>query len=161
VAVDFERRLQRGDQPSRHQLDLRFRCRAGQDGDEFVAADAGQRVAVAQGLAQAGGRSAQHGVADGVAQPVIDLFEAVQPYAGDGKALARAARIGDHHADAVRQQQPVGQFGQGIVGGHVAQPLFGCALLLHIPAYHQQLFQALLIGIARQAQLERGFTLRT
>jgi hypothetical protein len=85
VVVDFKRRLQRGDQAAGDQFDLRLGGGAGQDGDEFIAADAGQRVAVAQGLAQALGGHAQHGVADRMAEAIVDFLEAVQADGGDGK----------------------------------------------------------------------------
>src|SRR5471032_2916420 len=153
VVVDFKRCLQGGDQPSGDQLDLRLGRGAGQHGDEFIAADAGQGVAVAQGLAQARGGHVQHGVADRVAEAVVDFLEAVQSHRGHRKTLAGAARLGDHHADAVRQQQAVGQLGEGVVGGHVAQPLLGGTLGRHVAADQQQLHRVAVDTQAGHAQL--------
>ena len=160
MAIDFERRLQRGQQAARHQLDLRIGGAAGQHGDEFIAAGARQRVAVAQGLAQARRGQAQHGVADRVAQAVVDFFKAVEADGGHRKALARPRRLGDHHADAVRQQQAVRQPGQRIVRGHVAQAFFRVVLGRGVAPDDQQFGHARCIHIRRQAQLEPEFLVR-
>jgi len=160
VAIDFERRLQGGQQAPRHQLDLRVRGAAGQHGDEFIAAHARQGVAVAQGLAQARRGQAQHGVADGVAQAVVDLLEAIEADGGHRKALARTRRLGDHHADAVRQQQPVWQARERIVRGHVAQAFFRVVLGRRIAPHDQQFGDAGRVHVRRQAQLEPDFLVR-
>jgi hypothetical protein len=138
MSVDLERRLQRGQQAAAHELDLVRRKGARQDGDELVAADAGQRIAVAQRLAQAARGLAQHGVADRVAEAVVDFLEAVQPDGGDAEALPGTPRIGDHHADPVGEQQAVRQFRQRVVRRHMAQALFGGALGRHVAADGQQ-----------------------
>ncbi len=153
VAAGLERRLQGGHQAPRDQLDLRLGEGPGQHRHEFVAADPGQGVAVAQRAAQAHRRHLQHGVAQRVAEAVVDLFKTVETDGGDREAVARAARVGDHHPYPVRQQHPVGQLGQGVVGRHVAQALFGRMLDRHIAADHQQ--RGLVAGgQARNAEFE-------
>jgi hypothetical protein len=137
------------------ELDLGRAGGARQHCHELVATGPRQRVAVAQGAAQARRGHPQHLVADRVPEAVVDFLEAVQSQGGHRESLSRAARVGDHHAQPVRQQQAVGQFGQAVVGRQVAQPLFGRVLDRHVAPDHEQgCIVAAVPG--RDAQLEPG-----
>ena len=84
---------------------------------EFVAAQPGQRV----GGADRGGDplcdSAQQLVADGVAQGVVDVPEAIEVEQQDRNHAALAAGAGQLLAEPIVQQGPVGQAGEPIVQG--------------------------------------------
>ena len=84
---------------------------------EFVAAQPGQRV----GGADRGGDplrdSAQQLVADGVAQGVVDVPEAIEIEQQDRNHAALAAGAGQLLAEPIVQQGPVGQAGEPIVQG--------------------------------------------
>ena len=92
--------------------------------DELVAADAGDRVARAQRLAQALGDGAQQGVARLVPEGVVDQLEAVEVDEQDRGQLAALAPPAPV-CDPVGQQRPVGQAGQRVVERLVADRLLG------------------------------------
>ena len=93
------------------------------DGHEFVTAQAGQRVALAQGLAQALGHGHQQLVTDGMAVPVVDVLEAVEVEVDDGQLLAAPTRLPHRLVQPVGQQDAVGQAGQRVVVGVEVQLL--------------------------------------
>ena len=84
---------------------------------EFVATRPGQRV----GGADRGGDplcdSAQQLIADGVAQGVVDVLEAIEIEQQDRNHAALAAGAGQLLAEPIVQQGPVGQAGEPIVQG--------------------------------------------
>ena len=71
-------------------------------------------------------------------RPSLTFLKPSRPTVATEKPWPERRACGDHHADPVRQQQAVGQFGQRIVGGHVAQPLFGGVLGRHVAPDRQQ-----------------------
>ena len=118
--ADLERLRERldhalGDQPRRGLV--AFLAQHG----ELVAAEARQRVALAQAALQPAGHLHQHLVAGGVAEAVVDRFEGVEVDVDNPEAAALAPRRGD--PDAVREQHPVGQAGERVVQGLVGEPL--------------------------------------
>ena len=97
---------------------------AGQFADqqhELVAAQAADRVVLAQALGQAAGDLDQQAVAGGVAPAVVDRLEIVEIEIAHGQQVAAPVGLGDGLLQAVGEQQPVGQAGQRIVVGHLFQ----------------------------------------
>ena len=86
--------------------------------DEFIAADAGYRVALAHAAEQPAGNLAQQGVADGMAERVVDGLEAVEVEAQQSDVLVAAARF-QRRFQALAQQDAIRQIGQRIVMRHV------------------------------------------
>jgi hypothetical protein len=95
--------------------------------DEFVAAVAGDGVVGAQTFAQATGGFPQHGVSGPVTQAIVDPLEVVEIQEDEGEAAVLAPGPGQLGVEPVRQQGAVGQAGEGVVGGLVAQ--FGLVAL--------------------------------
>ena len=93
-----------------------------QQDHEFVAAEARNRVQPAHAFAQHFGHGHEHLVAKGVAKAVVQDLEAVQVQKDQGEVVGLAA-VGALHglAHAVQAQGAVGQGGQRIVQGQVAQ----------------------------------------
>ena len=93
----------------------------GQDDHEFVATEPCHRIVGAQGIGQAAGHLLEQGVADMMAQRVVDGLEAVQINEQDGQ-LGVILGSGIHGlAEALLEQRAVGQAGQCIVVGEIAQ----------------------------------------
>ncbi len=92
--------------------------------NELIAALAANGVVLAQLMAQAQGDGAQQLVAGVMAEPFIDGFELIQPQRDDRDFLLLAVCLHQGLAQAVLEQGAVGQFGERIMGGHVAQALF-------------------------------------
>jgi hypothetical protein len=97
---------------------------AGQEGDEFVAAPAGHGVAVAQALLEGLGHGQQQRIAGLVAVGVVDVLEVVEIDEAHRDPILAAAGQLDGLADAVFQQHPVGQAGEGVVQRHVGDVTF-------------------------------------
>ena len=88
---------------------------------------AGHGVVGAHGVAHALGHGLQQAVADIVAEVVVDVFEAVQVHEqhGDLLAVAGVARLIDAAGQQLEEQRAVGQVGQHVVVGQVADALLG------------------------------------
>ena len=114
VPADADRVLERVQQPSRVGLPL---GRADQR-EELVAAEAGERRRRRGVVAQPLGDLDQQRVADGVAEAVVDALEVVEV---DEHDRDRLAGRGQHRLQALAEQRAVGQPGQRIVPGVVAQ----------------------------------------
>ena len=86
--------------------------------DELVAAEAGDDVGAAHGVAQPVGHGAQQLVAARVAQRIVDLLELVEVDEVDGErpAAAQARHRGVH---LVAEKRAVGQAGERIVAGQL------------------------------------------
>ncbi len=145
VALDFEGQLRGGDHAPRDDLDFGRIDRCRQDGDEFVAADARQRIDGAQHFLETHGRHAQERIADRVAQRIVDLLEAVEVERQHGEAGAGALRLGNRHAQAIGQERAVGQAGEVVVRRHVTQPLFG-GMLLRDVVHHDEKFEMVVLA---------------
>ncbi|WRL63368.1 hypothetical protein U6N30_27080 [Blastococcus brunescens] len=110
-------------QPLGHVLGLRDTVDERQQDGELVPAEPGDGVALPQHRLQSRAHLAEQLVAVGVAQGVVDLLEAVQVDQQQGDLAVRPAGGGESLVEAVAQQLPVGQTGQGVVRGLVAVPL--------------------------------------
>ena len=90
---------------------------------EFVATQPGQRVGGADRGGDPLGDSAQQLIADGVAQGVVDVLEAVEIEQQDRNHAALAASTGQLLAEPIVQQGAVGQAGEPIVQGQTPDHL--------------------------------------
>ena len=124
-ALDLERLADGGDQAGgdvaqhveiAHPLD--------QDG-ELVAADAGGGVGVAHHVVDAVGDAHEHGVADVVAELVVDRLEPVEVEVEQGDGLVGALVPVQGGVELVVQQHPVGQARHVVVGRQVGQLVVG------------------------------------
>ena len=113
--VDGDRSLQRGADALEHRQHAVGLVEIGQQQAELVAAEAGERVRVADRAADALGDLDQQLVAGGVAERIVDLLEAVEVHQQDRQLGVVAPRVADRLADALAEQDPVGQPGERIV----------------------------------------------
>ncbi len=91
-----------------------------QDG-ELVAAEAGDRVGRADGVAQAMRDLLQHRVAGGMAEAVVDRLEVVEVDEDHAHRRLLAGRAGERVADAIGEERAVGEARDGIVEGLVRE----------------------------------------
>ena len=129
AVVHPQRRIEGGDDPPRAGLGLADRAQVFQHHRELVAADPRDGVPAADHLLQALGHGAQGAVAGGVAEAVVDVLEVVQVEEQHRHARTLAARAHDRPRQALGQQRAVGQVGEGVVVGEVAQLLFDAPAL--------------------------------
>ena len=113
--ADDERLADDGDDPLAQAADVGFALGADLDDGEFVAADAGDGVGLAQQRAQPVADLLDELVAGIVAERVVDLLEAVEIEHEQGDLLARAAVAGQRLAQAVFEQGAVGEAGELVV----------------------------------------------
>lgn len=100
----------------------------GQQDDELVTAQACDHVLVTQQRLQPTGRLDQHRIPDRMAQRVVDIFEVIEieeKHAGDDAVMAKPAHL---LLDLLHQVQPVGDPGQGVIVGLMADLL----LIFHL-----------------------------
>ena len=97
--------------------------------DEFVAAEAGDKILGPQHFAQAVGDRAQQLVAAGMAERVVDLLELVEVDEQQRRQLIGALLGGKQAADLVAEIDPVGQRGEFVVARQMADARFGVAPL--------------------------------
>ena len=91
--------------------------------DERIVAGAGHAVAVAHGLLDAGAHHGQHLVAGGGTERGVHQPEPVEVEVDDGHEVA--ARPAQGLVEAVEQKHPIGEPGDGVVGGLVLQRPLG------------------------------------
>ena len=141
----------------------------GEQHHELVAAVAAHRVRLAHHRRQAFGGQAQHLVADGVAEGVVDLLEAVEVEEQQPDPRRAALRPDDRALQPVEHQHPGGGAGELVVLGRAGQLVeaadrglrrgVGLHRRLHQPVVHlEQLRRAQaaqlllrLLGLAAQA----------
>lgn len=123
--VETERRRQLLQELFRHHGGPFRGGRGFQQEQEFVAAQAGQGVALPQAGPQALGHGTEQAVPGRMAEAVIDVLEAVQVEEEHGTAAAFPGREAEGMLQAGQEQGAVGQVGQGIVVGQVQQLLLG------------------------------------
>ena len=95
---------------------------------EFVAAEPGGGIAVAQAGEQASRHALQHPVAGRVAQAVVDRLEVIQVQHHDGGHALFAAGQRQRLGEPVAEEFAVGQVGQRVVGGPMAEEFLGLLL---------------------------------
>jgi hypothetical protein len=122
----------------------------GQQDGELVAAQPCHRVARAHAAAEPVRELLQEAVADMVAQRVVDLLEAVEVEEEEGQGPAEAQGV----LEPLAQQAAVGEPGQRVVQGLVAQPLL-LRLALGDVADDGDELQTLLELDLRERQLDR------
>ena len=103
------------DDPLAQAADVGLALRADLDDGEFVAADAGDGVGLAQQRAQPLADFLDELVAGIVAERVVDLLEAVEIEHQQGDLLARAAIAGQRLGQAILEQGAVGEAGELVV----------------------------------------------
>ena len=101
------------------------RCFEAYQQDELVATDARQGVLAVQAGAQARGDGAQQLVAHVMAKGVVDRLETIQIDEHHRQTTADRIDLADRLADAVGQENTVGQAGQVVVQGQLSQLLVG------------------------------------
>ena len=101
--------------PERHRFGFGLQVH-GQD-HELVAAETGDRVAVAHQLRETAGDRHQQFVADLVAEGVVDGLELVEVDEQHRDDAFAAVQTRDRLLGAVEQQQPVGELGERVVDG--------------------------------------------
>ena len=94
-----------------------LRAGAGQDHDEFVAAEPHAEIRGAAGIAHALGGHDQHIVAGGMAERVVDLLEAVEVELHHGQPFAAPLRALDQRVEMVGEEGAVVQAGQPVMDG--------------------------------------------
>ena len=92
-----------------------------QNRHKFIAADPRQRIAFAQSLLHARGQGDQQLVAYFVPVLVIDALEAIKVKIDDRQRLGAPLGTGHALVQTIREQQSIGQTGQGIKVRHVLQ----------------------------------------
>ncbi|MCY1427817.1 hypothetical protein D9M71_436800 [compost metagenome] len=105
---------------------------------EFIAAQARDSVFHAHAGFQAGGNDLQYRVPHRMAEGVVDMLEVVQVKEQQRAAQIVALEQGDLLAQAVHQQGAVGQIGQWIVVGQVADLCLGILQLADIARGQEQ-----------------------
>ena len=122
---------------------------------EFVAADAGDGALRARHFLQPLGGSAQHAVAGGMAQRIVDVLEVVQIEEQQCQPVALPACLHDGARQAFGQQGAVRQVGQRIVVGEVTQLVLDAAPFGDVAGHqHEQL--PLGGGFAQRTALHRA-----
>ena len=111
---------------------------AGEQYDKFIAAQAGHRVFLADAAFQAGGDHLQHGIAEGVAERIVDVLEVVEVEKQQRTAQVVALEQGNLLAQAVHQQGAIGQVGQGVVVGQVLDLCLGLLEVADVAGDQQQ-----------------------
>jgi hypothetical protein len=101
------------------------------DHDELVAAEAPERVDVADHAVEPGGDRAQQLVADAVTERVVDGLEVVEVDEQRRHRRLAATRACEHLRHAIQDQGPVGKAGERIVRGEERElPLAPLELLV-------------------------------
>ncbi|MNM31227.1 hypothetical protein D3C81_417990 [compost metagenome] len=109
-----------------------------QDGGEFIAAEAADGIAHAQAVDQAAGKLAQQVVADGVAQRVIDVLEAVHVHEQHGHGPLVIRRLHQRMRERGVELAAVRQARQGVEMGQFHQALLGVLALGDVARHGHQ-----------------------
>src|ERR1035438_398154 len=105
--------------------------RLGHEQGELVAAEPGDRVVFAQSLSKAPSDLSQHLIAGRVAERVVDLLEPNQVHYQHGQLTAALLRLGDRLSDALVKEGAIGEPGERVVQGVIANlPLDALARLV-------------------------------
>ena len=105
---------------------------------EFIAPVARDRVALAQATAQTFGNPFQDNVTGSVTKRIVDDFEAVKVDEQYRCQLLGSSALGDRLLQAIIEQCPVGQAGQGIVSSQIFQLTFENVALAIVSCHHRE-----------------------
>ena len=122
---------------------------------ELVAAQARQRVALAQMALQHAADLAQHLVARLVATGVIDELELVHVHIQQRSLAPHGAGLGQQGFQAVLELAPIDQAGERIVAGLPRQLLHIVLLARHVVQHQHGAGQRLAVADGRAHQLDR------
>ena len=128
--------------------------KSGQNDNEFIAANPGQRVAFPHGFLDAGGKSQERFVADDFAVFVVDCLEIVEVDVDDRDQLTAPVGCGHRLVHPVGQEGAIRQSGQGVVMRHD----FDLALLFFHDAEvgkHRDVMTDLAAAVAYRADREK------
>ena len=145
-------------QPSRQQHRILGARQPALDDGEFVGVEAGERVLLAQGGAQALGDAAQQLVADAVAERIVDRLEIVEAEHQHRDLFRAAPGVQQNIVHLLAQQDAVRQPGQAVMLGHEGEPGLGALALGDI---HQRQQHRGLIVIDQLARIDRKVDQRT
>ena len=124
MAVDDERLLERFEQPAGRHFGL-VRVRSGQQHGELVAAQARGRVAFAKHALESHAQLAQEQIAKVVPERIVDFLEAIEVHHQQRQRRFVATGRQNGLAQAVVEQQTIGQPGQRVVDGLVLERRLG------------------------------------
>ena len=96
----------------------------GEDGNEFIAAETGDDIAVAEAVGEALGDRFEQEVADLVTVDVVDLFEAVEVDEEEGDLMVLLVGAIESLLKLLVEAFAVGQVGEGVVVGDVGEEVF-------------------------------------
>ena len=114
VLADFIRRGDGSDDPARNGLDVSQRLNTSQNDGEFIAAKTGHGIHSARIATEPRGHGFQQFITNGMAERIIDGFEAVEIEAEESQRFA-ALNAPKSHPDAILKKQPVRQPSEAIV----------------------------------------------
>ena len=120
------------------------------DHDEFVARQARHGVGRSGHLAGAPAHFAQHGVAGGVPEAVVDARQAVDVQQQQGDLAAALARLGQRLLQAVVEQRAVGQQGQRVMVAQEVELVVGGLERRHVGG-HRDVGGQLALVVAHRA----------
>ncbi|RMO12329.1 hypothetical protein ALQ47_05261 [Pseudomonas cichorii] len=125
VLASLEGRGEAGQELAADGLCIAGLQQAGQQDDEFIAAQARYGVDVAQRLLEALCDAFEEQIAHRVPEAVVDVFEAIQVDKQHGTEAARLFAVLQGGVQAAFEQGAVGQAGEGVVMGLIVQTRLG------------------------------------
>ena len=132
ASIDLHRTVQRIADLARHHTDLTGVLDMIEHHHELVAPQPGHQILTPVAILQPLCDRFQHPVSGRMSQTIVDPFEIVQIDEQDPEAVFTSLRMGDSPLEMVLQHAPVGQIGQCIVRGLIAEQCSGTAQVAHI-----------------------------
>ena len=122
----------RGDNFGSDDLCFDGQAEIGEEDDELVAPHAGHSVGCADGAGEAFGKRAKDFVAGQMAKRIVYILEAVDIDEEQAEARLKSSRALQGDLESIAEQDAVGQAGEGIVFGQVAEALLAIAQRLSL-----------------------------
>ena len=132
ASIDLHRTVQRIADLARHHTDLTGVLDMIEHHHELVAPQPGHQILTPVAILQPLCDRFQHPVSGRMSQTIVDPFEIVQIDEQDPEAVFTSLRMGDSPLEMILQHAPVGQIGQCIVSGLIAEQCSGTAQVAHI-----------------------------
>ncbi len=124
--VDLERLAQHLDDAVRQRLGgTELVALAGLNDGEFVAAEPGQNIGLAQQRFQTGRHFDQQGIAGGMAERIVDLFETIEVQQENGEGLLQAALPRRGFVDFLNERSAIGETRQRVMVRQKGDALLG------------------------------------